>query len=230
MLEIIPELVSNNIKETYENIEKSYNNVVSKAKELSKIRKEIALKVTNEILNNLRDLSLEANMEIVFKDTKFNDPLNSSIFKEDGIDEIDFMIETNKGEGLSPLSKTASGGEISRIMLAFKALFVKSQKISTIVFDEIDTGISGYVARRVAEKIYDISLSTQVIAISHLPQVSSLSNHHLLISKTIKDDRTSTQVKKLSLDEKIYQIALMISDGKVTDSMLEYAKEMIMNR
>ena len=114
-------------------------------------------------------------------------------------------------------------------MLALKALFIKSQKISTVIFDEIDTGISGEVAKKVADKIYEISLSTQVISITHLPQVASKSKNHLRISKEIIGGRTYTKVEELSLDEKIKEIALMISGGKITDSQLEYAKEMIMS-
>lgn len=151
-------------------------------------------------------------------------------FKDDGIDEVEFMIETNIGEGLKPLAKIVSGGEMSRIMLAIKALFIKSQKISTVIFDEVDTGISGEIASKVARKIKEISLSSQVISITHLPQVASLSNHHLKISKQVKDGRTYTSIKKLSLDEKIYEVASMISGGKVTNNQLEYAKEMIMNQ
>ena len=115
-------------------------------------------------------------------------------------------------------------------MLAIKALFIKSQKIPTVIFDEIDTGISGEVARKVALKIYEISLSSQVISITHLPQVASLSKNHLKISKEVINGRTYTNMKELSLDEKIYEIALMISGGKVTNSQLEYAKEMVLNK
>ena len=115
-------------------------------------------------------------------------------------------------------------------MLAIKALFIKSQKISTVIFDEIDTGISGEIARKVALKIRDISLSSQVIIITHLPQVASLSNNHIKISKEVIKGRTYTSIKELNLEEKIYEIALMISGGKVTESQLEYAKEMVINK
>ena len=131
---------------------------------------------------------------------------------------------------MKPLAKVVSGGEMSRIMLAIKALFIKSQKISTIIFDEVDTGISGEIARKVALKVYNMSLNTQVFSITHLPQVASLSNHHLKISKMVNNGRTYTVVKELSLEEKIHEIATMISGGKVTNSQLEYAKEMILNK
>ena len=176
------------------------------------------------------DLSLEAKFETVFFDINKEEEYKGDIFKQDGIDTVDFLIETNIGEGLKPLGKIISGGEASRIMLALKALFIKSQKISTVIFDEIDTGISGEIARKVALKIYEISLTTQVISITHLPQVAAMGTHILQISKSTSNGRTFTKVTPLSLDEKIYQIATLISGGKVTDKQLDYAKELIMNK
>jgi len=205
--------------------EKTYNLGL----ELSKIRETIAKSIEKELEKNMLDLKLKARFEVKINSSNMESDYNGSIFNETGIDEIDFLIETNVGEGLKSLSKTISGGEASRIMLALKALFIKSQKISTVIFDEIDTGISGKVAKRVADKIYEISLSTQVISITHLPQVAAKSKNHLRISKTVKDGRTYTKVEELSLDEKINEIALMISGGKVTESQLEYAKEMILS-
>ena len=208
-------------------LETLYNNTYKAGLDLSKIRESIALSIEKELEKNMSDLSLKARFKVSLnRDDKEKD-LSGSIFKDTGIDYIDFLIETNVGEGLKPLSKTVSGGEASRIMLALKALFIKSQKISTVIFDEIDTGISGEIAGKVANKIYEISLSTQVISITHLPQVASLSKNHLKISKSIKGNRTYTNVKELSLDEKIYEIAQMISGDKVTDSQLQYAREMV---
>ena len=119
---------------------------------------------------------------------------------------------------------------MSRIMLAIKILFIKSQKIATVIFDEVDTGISGEIANKVANKIKEISLLSQVITITHLPQVASLSNNHIKISKEVINGRTYTSIKELNLDQKIHEIALMISDGKVTEKQLEYAKEMVINK
>ena len=204
-----------------------YNDTYSAGVELSKLREDIASSIERELEKNMLDLSLKARFKVELKRCEKEDDLSGSIFKDEGIDNIDFLIETNVGEGLKPLSKTISGGEASRIMLALKALFIKSQKISTVIFDEIDTGISGEIAYKVANKIYEISLSTQVISITHLPQVASLSKNHLKISKSIKDNRTYTSVKELNLDEKIYEIAKMISGDKVTESQLKYAKEMV---
>ncbi len=217
------------LKEKRDELSAQYDKTYGYALNLSKVRQEVSLNIEKELMNNLKDLSLSSVFKIAINTQKKDDNLSLSIFNENGIDDIDFYIETNIGEGLKPLSKVVSGGEMSRIMLAIKVLFIKSQKISTVIFDEIDTGISGEIAQKVALKIKEISLNTQVITITHLPQVASLSNSHIKISKEVKDNRTFTSIKELSLDEKIYEIALMISDGKVSEKQLEYAKEMVLS-
>ena len=218
------------LKEERNKLSLQYDKTYQSANELSELRRGIAKSISNELVSNMADLALKVKLDIQVTSSKKDENLSLSIFTPNGIDEVEFHIETNIGEGMKPLSKVVSGGEMSRIMLAIKALFIKSQKISTVVFDEVDTGISGEIASKVAHKIKEISLSTQVISITHLPQVASLSNHHLKISKAVKDGRTYTSIKKLTLDEKIYEVASMISGGKVTDNQLEYAKEMILNQ
>lgn len=200
---------------------------LEKGKELSLIRQKISKTIEKELENSLSNLLLKAKFQIIFAPIKEND---DTCLLESGIDNVDFYIETNVGEGLKSLSKVISGGEASRIMLAFKALFVKANKIPTIIFDEIDTGISGETAQAVAKKIHEISLSSQVIAITHMPQVASLSDHHILIEKSIKGNRTFVKIKELSLDEKIRQVAYLISGGKITEKQLEYAKEMVLSK
>lgn len=217
------------LKEKRDELSAQYDETYGYALNLSKVRQEVSHNIEKELMNNLKDLSLSSVFKIVISTQKKDNNLSLSIFNENGIDDIDFYIETNIGEGLKPLSKVVSGGEMSRIMLAIKVLFIKSQKISTVIFDEIDTGISGEIAQKVALKIKEISLNTQVITITHLPQVASLSNSHIKISKEVKGNRTFTSIKELSLDEKIYEIALMISDGKVSEKQLEYAKEMVLS-
>ena len=201
--------------------------VLAKGKELSLIRQKISKTIEKELENSLSDLLLKAKFQIIFAPIKEND---DTCLLDSGIDNVDFYIETNVGEGLKSLSKVISGGEASRIMLAFKALFVKANKVPTIIFDEIDTGISGETAQAVARKIHEISLSSQVIAITHMPQVASLSDHHILIEKSIKENRTYVTIKELSLDGKIRQVAYLISGGKITDRQLEYAKEMVLSK
>lgn len=221
--------LSISVNEKRRELEDSYNQTYDYAYSLSKLRSEISHNIEKELMANLKDLSLESIFSIRINTQEKDKDLSLSIFNENGIDDIDFYIETNIGEGIKPLNKVVSGGEMSRIMLAIKALFIKSQKIETVIFDEIDTGISGEIAKKVALKIKDISLNSQVITITHLPQVASLSNNHIKISKEIIKGRTYTSIKELNIEEKIYEIALMISDGKVTNKQLEYAKEMVIN-
>ncbi len=217
--------LSNEINKKKEEMDKLFLATLEKGKELSKVRQSLSNKIEKELERSLNDLLLKAEFKIMFIP---NEKEDDSIFLESGIDKIDFLIETNVGEGLKSLSKIISGGEASRIMLAFKSLFIKANKVPTVIFDEIDTGISGETAQAVARKIKEISLSTQVISITHMPQVASLSDHHILISKLIKDGRTYAKMKELNLEEKIKQVAYLISGDKITPSQLEYAKEMVL--
>ena len=209
------------IEEAEKALRQAYEAALTKAKEISKLRHQIAKRIEKDIKKDLADLLLQAEFEVSFQEI----PLSTN-----GIDAIDFLIQTNVGEGLKSLEKTVSGGEASRLMLAFKSLLLKAKSIPTAIFDEIDTGISGEVAMAVAHKIAEISRFTQVIAITHMPQVASLSDHHILISKSVKEGRTYTFVKKLGLEEKIEEIAHLISGGKVSPTQREYAKEMVYSK
>ena len=216
------------LKEEKEKLLNIYQETYSLACDLSEVRRVTGKSIEKDCEKHLKDLGLESKLEVRVIKNDIKDDVDLSIFKEDGIDDVDFYIETNIGEGLKPLAKIVSGGEVSRIMLAFKALMIKSSKVETVIFDEIDTGISGEIASKVAHKIYEISLNTQVISITHLPQVAALSKNHIKISKEIKNKRTFTYIKYLNLDEKIYEIASLISGGKVSEKQLEYAKEMVL--
>jgi DNA repair protein RecN (Recombination protein N) len=206
----------------------AFEQCYAKGLELTTLRQKIAKSIEKELERNMADLLLKARFEVAF--APVDKSQGDSILKEDGLDSLDFLIETNVGEGLKSLSKVISGGEASRIMLSFKAVFIKANKISTVIFDEIDTGISGLTAEAMAKKIQEISLTSQVIAITHMPQVASLSDHHILISKEVKGARTYAHMKELSLDEKIEQVAYLISGGKVTEKQREYAKEMVLSK
>ncbi len=216
------------LKEEKEKLLSLFKQTYLYGEDLSKVRRQIAKSVIKELERHLEDLALKSKFDIRIDSFTLPEGVDLSIFLSTGIDEVDFYIETNIGEGMKPLSKVISGGEASRIMLAFKTLFIKSNKVETVIFDEIDTGISGEIASKVAMKIYEISLSSQVITITHLPQVACLSKNHVKISKYSAKGRTFTKIQELSLDEKIYEIALMISEGKVTPSQLEYAKELVL--
>lgn len=144
-----------------------------------------------------------------------------------GFDDIDFLIRTNKGEALKPLSSTASGGEKSRLMLAFKEIFADFEASETMIFDEIDTGISGRTAQIVGEKILDLSKDRQVISISHLPQIASLADNHILISKEDTKDFTISSTKKVTGDERINEIARLIGGVNITEITTTSASEML---
>lgn len=144
-----------------------------------------------------------------------------------GEDELDFLIRTNKGEDLKSLTKTASGGEISRIMLAFKEIFADFDDVDTMIFDEIDTGISGRTAQIVGEKILDLSNKRQVIAISHLPQIASLASNHILISKEDVGDFTISSTQKIEGEKRISEIARLIGGVNITDITINSAGEML---
>ena len=216
------------IKEEKEKLEATYHEAYERALDVHKIRENVAIKIAKEIEKSLNDLGLSCLFKVEVTANKEDKDLSLAIFNEEGIDSVEFYIETNIGEGLKPLAKVVSGGELSRIMLAIKMLYVKTQKIGTIIFDEIDTGISGEIASKVAKKIKELSYAHQVITITHLPQVACLSDHHIQISKSVKDGRTYAKAKELSLEEKIKEIASLISSGKITEKQLEYAREMVL--
>ncbi len=145
----------------------------------------------------------------------------------DGYDHVEFYISTNPGEPLKPLSKVASGGELSRIILALKSIFSKHQGVASVIFDEVDTGVSGRVAQAIAEKIYRVSVNSQVLCITHLPQVASMADSHLFIRKQVANDRTITSVTVLTMEDKVTEIARMISGVEITDLTTEHAKELL---
>ena len=211
------------IKEAKEKKDHCFEEAYLRGQELSSFRQGLAKTIEKEIRHHLKDLNLESAFEVCF----FPFEKSDDALTEDGIDRVDFYIEPNPGEGMKSLSRIASGGEASRIMLAFKALFLKCSGVSTIVFDEIDSGISGEAASKVAKKIQEISLSTQVIAITHTPQVASAGDHHLLISKTTKEGRTFASIKELNLNEKVEALATMIHGKNPSEKQLEAAKEML---
>ncbi|MDD2446807.1 MAG: DNA repair protein RecN [Tissierellia bacterium] len=187
---------------------------------LSNKRKNIALMLENMLSKELSELSME-NVKFKVNFEKKNN------FSSTGIDNIEFLISTNPGEPLKPISKIVSGGEMSRIMLGFKSIIANNDKIPTMIFDEIDTGISGRTAQVVGEKIKRISKNHQVISISHLPQIAALADSHYEISKEVINGKAQTKIKKLSDDERIIELARLLGGVNVTETTLQHAKEMI---
>ncbi|MCH4986213.1 DNA repair protein RecN [Macrococcoides goetzii] len=200
-------------------IQQTKSKLLSLGNDLSKARRRVAQTLRNEILDEIHNLEMKsANFEMAFTKTE---PTAT------GIESLEFMISPNKGEPLKPLEKIASGGELSRMMLALKSIFAESKGKTAILFDEVDTGVSGKVAQKMAEKMYDISQQIQVICISHLPQVAAISDHHLYIEKKEQDDRTTTSVTELDGESRIKEVARMISGVEVTPLTLEHAAELI---
>ena len=216
------------LNEVKEKLISDYHNLIKKGEALTELRKKTALKLSSDLIKECIDLDLEnMDFEVSFKETINRNDFAKDTFNDNGIDKIDFLITLNKGEPKKPLSKVASGGELSRIMLAFKSIFAKIQRLSLIVFDEIDSGISGVAAAKMAQKIYQISKITQVLCITHLPHVASIADNHIHIYKIESDNRTKTDIKKLSDDDRIKEIAMMISGNKLTPSSLLNAKELL---
>ncbi|NEW62807.1 DNA repair protein RecN [Granulicatella sp. zg-ZJ] len=190
---------------------------------LSTLRKEKAMILEQSIHTQLSDLYMD---KVMFK-VHFKEHQDKVKFKANGIDDIEFLIATNIGEPLKPLAKVASGGELSRMMLALKTIFTKTQGISTVIFDEIDTGVSGRVSQAIANKMSLIAHDTQVLCISHLPQVAAIADHHLVVKKEIVEDRTKTYVSLLTIEERIVEIARMIAGDDITDTALLHAKDLL---
>ena len=207
---------------------KKHQALVDSSLELSSYRKKKALKVSEKIIKESREMDLEnTNFEIKFEEINLSDPFDKTPFKDYGIDDIDFYVTFNKGEPLKPLSKVASGGELSRLMLAFKIIYLENNPLSFMVFDEIDAGISGTTARKIGLKLKNIAKNVQVFAITHLANVASLAQNHLYIEKNIVSGRTITSIKKLDDISRIREIASMLSGLEVSQEFLETAKKMI---
>lgn len=189
---------------------------------LSEKRQEQALLLEDEIKQQLADLYME---KVVFKvDFKQQEKI---VIKSSGIDDISFLVATNIGEPLKSLVKVASGGELSRMMLALKTIFTKNERIGTIIFDEIDTGVSGRVAQAIANKMSLIGTIKQVLCISHLPQVAAKADNHLFVKKEIMADRTYTHLVVLADDDRRYEIAKMIAGDEISEFALLHATELL---
>jgi len=187
---------------------------------LHEIRSSNSELLQKKILSELSYVGLEkSNMEIEVK--------LEEVDNDRGFDSVSFLITTNPGEPLKPLEKVLSGGELSRIMLAFKCIFADKEDISTLIFDEIDTGISGTVGQRVGEKMYQVSLGHQVLCITHLPQIAILSDYHYFVSKDVKNLKTYTKIKLLTKEEKVLQVASMMGGNKITEATIQNVEEML---
>ena len=216
------------IKELKNDIIIKHQDLVKTSNTLRSYREKNARRCEKAIVKECVDLDLaHTKFEIIFNEVDLTDPFNSSIFLENGIDVVDFYISFNIGEPVKPLNKVASGGELSRIMLAFKAIYLEKNPLSFMVFDEIDSGVSGVTARKIAMKMHEISKRTQVLAITHLAQVAAIADTQLYIAKEEESKRTKTVVKQLSYDERITEIAIMLSGMELSSGILQTAKALL---
>lgn len=208
------------LKEIKAKLDKSYSSAYKEAEIISKLRKEKAVNFEKKITANLRDLELiKTNFKIEF--TKLSE------LSDNGFDKVDFLVSFNEGEPLKSLSKVASGGELSRFMLALKVMINEKMNYQTMIFDEIDSGVSGKTAYAIANKLKQIANFSQVLSVTHLPQVAAIADSHLFISKEVLDGRTVTKLKHLENEERVIEIAKMISNGIVTDASYNLALELL---
>jgi DNA repair protein RecN (Recombination protein N) len=206
------------------------------AAKLSTKRKEISKKVQKEIRDVLSYLGIpdsvfNVNMMRTEADVKKDDYIlaDGKAYKYDssGIDGIEFFISTNAGEDPKPLAKVASGGEISRIMLGLKTILAKNDKLPLLIFDEIDTGVSGRIAQKVGQALKSLADFHQIISITHLPQIAGLADHHFAVEKSKRDGRVVSFIKKLNDDERVKEVAKLMSGEAVTDASLKGARELM---
>ncbi|MGL5175297.1 MAG: DNA repair protein RecN [Cetobacterium sp.] len=190
------------------------------AKELTEIRKSKAKIIEDNLQDELKGLNMgDANFKIDFEE--------SATMSSNGIDSVEFMISTNVGQGLKPLWKVASGGEVSRIMLAIKVIFSKVDNIPILIFDEIDTGVGGETVRKIANKLQEIGETTQVMSITHSPAIAAKASQQFYIEKGLVENKTVTKVKELNSDERIKEIARMLAGKNISEAVIEHAKELL---
>lgn len=205
-------------------LEKYVDNCKRIAAELSEKRRAAAESLEKRIVSELKDLSMPS--------VRFSvsvEPLESDVgFDATGADDVKFLISANAGEALGRISKIASGGELSRIMLAMKTVFSKNDPIETMVFDEIDTGVSGIAAQRVGEKMSDLSHGKQVLCITHLPQIAAIADNHDLIEKTERNGRTYTEVRELDRKGRALELARMHGGDNISELTLASAEEQLL--
>ncbi|WP_148465412.1 DNA repair protein RecN [Peptoniphilus harei] len=209
-----------------DNLNKLLKKIEEKEAEATVLAEKISQKrkKTSEILE--KKVEEEIN-KLNIKDAKFKIEIKEKELSFDGIDKIEFLIAPNLGQDLMPMAKVASGGEMSRIMLGFKSIIAEKDNIPTLVFDEIDTGISGKTAQIVGNKIKEVSKDRQVIVISHLPQIVALADTHFAIKKDVVNNSTISTIDKLNYDERVNEVARLIGGMNVSEIAIETAKEMI---
>lgn len=216
--------ILSNLEEERARLQKELGDCLEEAKKICGKISEIRKKNAKELASQMKQALIDLN----FLDVQFRIDVipDEEHITSSGYDEVVFMISTNPGEQLRPLSEIASGGELSRIMLALKTVFADQDDIASLIFDEIDTGISGVTAWKVSEKLGKLAASHQIICITHLPQIAAMYDRHFLIKKGLSDSRTITSISRLSDDESIDELGRMLGAGEVTDAVRQNAREM----
>ncbi len=194
--------------------------ILKLSEQLSQTRKNYAANLETRLKQELKDLAME--------DVRFKVDFTNKEISADGTDQIEFLISPNIGEDLKSLSKIASGGELSRIMLSLKTITAALDQVDTLIFDEVDSGVGGKTAAKMASKLSQISNDRQIICITHLPQLASAANHHFLIKKEKGENRTFTKIHALDRDERVKEIARMIGGTTMTDKTIAHAEEMLL--
>jgi len=193
---------------------------VSLAKKLTSLRRKAADGLIKEVSDSLRELN--------FSNVEFEFPISeTSEYTANGRDEGEFMISLNLGEQLKPLRSVASGGELSRISLAIKTAATERDGIDTLIFDEIDAGISGRTAQKVSEKLNKVAASSQVICITHLPQIASMADNHFVVEKKVKNGETVSSIKRLSREDRIDELSRMLGGVSISEKTRENAEELL---
>lgn len=206
-------------KQAQQKLDETEKILDKKCEKLSSLRKKYAVDFEKRVVETLEDLNfLQVKFKVDFK--------KSSTYSANGNDKAEFMISTNPGEPLMPLAKIASGGELSRIMLGIKTIMAGQDDIDTLIFDEIDTGISGRTAQKVAEQMKLLSKKHQIICITHLPQIAAMADNHLKIEKTSEGNETSTKIYQLDEEKSVEELARMLGGAEITETVMQNAREM----
>ncbi|MBR3908996.1 MAG: DNA repair protein RecN [Clostridia bacterium] len=209
----------NRISELAILLDQSKNRLVEKGETLSQSRTAAALDFSNKVCGILEYLNMP--------NVKFSAAITQGKYTKNGCDSAEFLISANAGETLKPLHKIASGGELSRVMLSIKSVLLDKDNVGTMIFDEIDTGISGITAGKVATQLKNVATKRQVICVTHLAQIAAVANEHLLIEKTVKENHTFTKVTALDYEQKIGEIARIMSGTNITENLYNSAKELL---
>jgi DNA repair protein RecN (Recombination protein N) len=208
------------------------NELLELAEVLSEKRKKVSKVLENEVEEELKYLHMrDTRFKVLFNDHMSHEGEREAFsiddIRDDGFDKVEFLISPNVGEELRPLSKVASGGELSRIMLALKTILARTASVETVIFDEVDSGISGATAEVIGEKLLSLAKFHQILCITHLPQIASQGQTHFLVRKDVANGRTTTKIEELSPESRVREIARLLGGREITDKALDHAKEML---